>query len=240
MEKRVEGREARDRIGEICTALRRAILDQALKSGDKLPEDTLGERFGVSRTIARHALGQLAAEGLVDLRRNRGAAVARPSLEDARDLFDLRGGLEGVVVARLAGRLDEAQTAALRRHVATEEAARGKGDPVAIRLATEFHILLAEMTASPVLLRYVREVCLRCGLTLSLHGRPHSSDCAISEHRAIIDALASGDCAGAERLMATHLHAVADRALVEAPDLRSTDLMDVLAPYVDARDASGR
>ena len=68
-----------DRIGSICSALHKAIIEQALKPGTKLPEDTLGERFGVSRTIARHALGQLAAEGLVELRRNRGAVVATPS-----------------------------------------------------------------------------------------------------------------------------------------------------------------
>ena len=58
-----------DKVGTICRALRRAIIEQALEPGAKLPEDALGERFGVSRTIARHALGQLAAEGLVELRR---------------------------------------------------------------------------------------------------------------------------------------------------------------------------
>lgn len=234
--KRSGERPRGDRIGEICTVLRRAILDQALRPGVKLPEDALGERFGVSRTIARHALGQLAAEGLVELQRNRGATVARPSFEDARDLFDLRVGLEKVVVARLIGRLGATQLRALRAQVDAEEAARGQGDPMAIRLATEFHILLAEMTGSAVLLRYVREVCLRCGLTLSLHGRPHSAECAISEHRAIIDVLESGDRGAAERLMETHLHAVADRALVERESVRSMDLMDVLAPYL----ASGR
>lgn len=76
-----------DRVAAICTALRRAIIERALQPGDRLPEDALGERFGVSRTIARHALGQLAAEGLVDLRRNRIAVVATPSFEDARDIL---------------------------------------------------------------------------------------------------------------------------------------------------------
>ena len=66
-----------DKVGVICRALRRAIIEQALEPGAKLPEDSLGERFGVSRTIARHALGQLAAEGLVELRRNRIAVVRR-------------------------------------------------------------------------------------------------------------------------------------------------------------------
>ena len=70
---------AGDKVGTICRALRRAIIEQALEPGTKLPEDALGERFGVSRTIARQALGQLAAEGLVELRRNRIAVVETPS-----------------------------------------------------------------------------------------------------------------------------------------------------------------
>ena len=71
------------------------------------------ERFGVSRTIARQALGQLAGEGLVELRRNRIAVVATPSWAEARDTFDVRISLERLVVARLAGQLTPAQQAAL-------------------------------------------------------------------------------------------------------------------------------
>ena len=87
-----------DKVSVICRALRRAIIEQALEPGAKLPEDSLGERFGVSRTIARHALGQLAAEGLVELRRNRIAVVATPSWQEARDAFDIRIELERLVV----------------------------------------------------------------------------------------------------------------------------------------------
>lgn len=54
--------------------LRQAIIEQALLPGDKLPEDIIGERFGVSRTIVRGVLTRLFSEGLVDLRPNRGAA----------------------------------------------------------------------------------------------------------------------------------------------------------------------
>jgi DNA-binding transcriptional MocR family regulator len=61
-----------DRAKLIYRALRHAIIEQALEPGAKLPEDTIGERFGASRTIVRSALGRLASEGLVDLRRNRG------------------------------------------------------------------------------------------------------------------------------------------------------------------------
>lgn len=225
---------AADKAGMICRALRRAIIEQALEPGAALPEDALGERFGVSRTIARHALGQLAAEGLVELRRNRSAVVATPSWQEARDTFDIRIELERLVVRQLAGRLSPAQLATLRAHVDAEDAARGGAAPVSIRLATEFHILLAEMTESPILTRYVSELSYRCCLILSLYSRPHSSECAINEHRQLIDALAAGDAGKVMSLMHHHLDSVAERALVAQAKPRERDIMAILAPYAEA------
>lgn len=226
-----KGRGAPDKVAVICHALRRAIIEQALEPGTKLPEDALGERFGASRTIARHALGQLAAEGLVELRRNRIAVVATPSWQEARDTFDIRIELERLVVRQLAGRLTKAQLTALRTHTDAEDAARGESDPVSIRLATEFHILLATMTQSPILIRYVSEISYRCCLILSQFSRPHSSECAINEHRALVDALETGDVDKAVGLMHHHLDQVATRALVEEGKPRGRDIMDILAPY---------
>jgi DNA-binding GntR family transcriptional regulator len=96
---RSKAKPGTNRARLIYRALRLAIIEQALEPGAKLPEDAIGERFGASRTIVRSALGRLAAEGLVELRRNRGAAVATPAWEDARDTFDVRLGLERLVVA---------------------------------------------------------------------------------------------------------------------------------------------
>jgi DNA-binding GntR family transcriptional regulator len=223
----------KDRAGLIYRALRHAIIEQALEPGAKLPEDAIGERFGASRTIVRHALGQLAAEGLVELRRNRGATVATPSWEEARDIFDVRLGLENLVVQRLAGRLAPEQVKRLETHVDEEEKARGNNEPLSIRLATEFHILLAEMTGSPVLTRYVSEIASRCGLTLALYSRPHSSECAVSEHRAITAALAKGDCARAKSLMNEHLEAVAGRALIVPRPPKDRDIRNILTSYAE-------
>ncbi len=224
-----------DRASAICRAIRRAILERALMPGDKLPEDQLGERFGVSRTIARHALGQLASEGLVELRRNRIAVVATPSFEEARDEFDIRIELERLVVRALCGRLSQRQIEELRAHALEEEKARDGSEVVSLRLATEFHVRLAEMTGKPTLLRYVRETAYRSCLSLATFGRPHSSDCAIAEHREVIDALVAGDETRAMSVMAGHLDEVARRALLQTPEPRG-DLMDILAPYaaVDA------
>jgi DNA-binding GntR family transcriptional regulator len=184
----------------------------------------------------RRALSQLAAEGLVDLRPNRGAAVATPSWDEAHDTFEARLALERLVIARLAGRITREQVRQLKAHVSEEEKAQGQSEQRSIRLATEFHVLLAEMTGSPVLVRYVSELALRCGLILALYSRPHSADCAINEHREIIDALAAGDQPRAVALMTSHLDAVTSRALITPRPPKDRDIHDILAAYSERRE----
>lgn len=214
----------------ICETIRRAIIEQALKPGAKLPEDAIGASFGVSRTIVREALRRLAESGLVEIKRNHGARVARPSWEEARDIFDIRIALERIVVERLAGRLTPDQVKRLEEHAADEERAAGDREPRSVRLATEFHVLLAEMTGSDALARYVTDVSWRCGLTLTLYSRPHSSECGVNEHREIIAALTSGDAAGAVAVMDRHLQGVVGRALI-GPSDRAAEIGEILRLY---------
>jgi DNA-binding GntR family transcriptional regulator len=223
-----------DRSSAVYAGLRRAIIEQALSPGDKLPEDAIGESFNVSRTLVRGALMRLAAEGLVEQRRNKGATVASPSLADARDIFDVRRQLEDLVVQRLSKRLTAEQAAQLKAHVQQEQRAKGQDGPESIRLAGEFHLLLAEMTGNGLLARYVGEVVSRSSLILALYGRPHSSDCAVSEHMQLIDALADGDIAKARALMDHHLGAVQERALIKPAQTGEQALKSVLAGYADA------
>ncbi|MFC4235632.1 GntR family transcriptional regulator [Thalassospira xianhensis] len=223
--------KAKHRNELISSALRSAILERVLLPGMKLPEDSLGERFGVSRTLIRQALERLAAEGLVELRRNRGAMVAKPSLEEARDIFELRTQIEDLVISRVIKEMTPEKLVELEAHLAKEIEAEHASEPISIRLATEFHILLAKLAGSPVLLRYVEEIGYRCGLTLSLYARPHSTDCGIQEHRQIIDSLARGDEEKARELMRSHLTAVADRALITRKEAGPLVYLDALEPY---------
>src|SRR3954470_19591566 len=95
------------RSDSVYAGLRRAIIEQALLPGDKLTEDVIGERFGVSRTIVRAALARLNAEGLVDLPPNKGAAVAQPTLSEAHDVFEARMCIERQVLARLVEKVTD-------------------------------------------------------------------------------------------------------------------------------------
>src|ERR1700710_2829852 len=86
------------------TAIRQAIIEQALAPGTKLPEDSLGSHFGMSRTLIRAALARLVSEGLVESQLKRTAVVAQPSVEEARHVFEVRRCLEDEVVRLLIQR----------------------------------------------------------------------------------------------------------------------------------------
>ncbi len=209
-------------------ALKRAILDQALAPGSKLPEDSIDERMGVSRTLVREALLRLSEEGLVDLRPNKGATVAQPTLEEGRDLFLTRTALERLVVETLSGKLTKEQVDQLSAHIDDEEAARAERT-ISIRLSGEFHTLLAQMTNNVSLIRYVNDLVARSSLILTMYGRPHSSECAVSEHRELLDKLVSGDTPAAEALMIHHLDSITTRALLPKEDPNIRDVLSVYA-----------
>lgn len=213
----------------VYRALKRAILDQALGAGTKLPEDSIGDRLGVSRTIVRQALARLNGEGLVELRPHKGACVAEPSLEDGRNIFAVRRVLEQLVVDTLLGKLTAQQLRQLEAHVDAEDTAKANNAATSIQLAGEFHVLLAALTENDVLSRYVTELVSRSSLILSLYGRPHSSDCAVSEHRELIKALAGADREKARVLMTDHIDAITTRALLKTS--ADKDFPDLLAAY---------
>lgn len=216
-------------------ALRQAIMEHALTPGTKLPEDPLAEQFDISRTLVRTALARLASEGLIEIGNKRTATVAQPSLDEARAVFEVRRCLEAEVVRLACERWQIGWRAPLEAHVRAEQAAAKAGQAnVSIRLAGEFHIQLAQLSGNPLLTRYLSEVTTRCSLILAVYGRPHSSDCAITEHFALIDAMAAGDSVTAVRLMAEHLAGIEERALIPRTVRVERDLGSVLAQYAQA------
>jgi DNA-binding GntR family transcriptional regulator len=223
------------RIDFACKALRQAIIEQALPPGTKLPEHELGTRFGMSRTLVRAALAHLQSEGLVDAPPRRTATTAKPTLDEAKEVFEVRHTLEREVVRLVIARWQPEFGAELEGHVRAEEAARKAGDArISIRLAGEFHIRLGEMAGNGLLRRYLGEVVSRCSLILALYGRPHSADCAVNEHREIVAALRGRNADAAIAVMDHHLGSVEHRALLDHGRDAQFDLGAVLSRYADS------
>ena len=213
-------------------ALRQAIIEQAILPGAKLPEDEIATQFGISRTPVRAVLARLQAEGLVEMGGRRSAAVARPSLEEARQIFVVRRVLEREAVRLVVERWTEAFGTRLEQIIRDEDTARAQGDARAsIRLAGDFHIELAGMSGNLLLQRYLSETVSRCSLILALYSRPHSSDCAVNEHQEIVDALRAGNAAKVMDIMEAHVIGLERRALLPEEPPGAAGLASILTRY---------
>jgi DNA-binding GntR family transcriptional regulator len=218
-------------------ALRRAIIEQAIAPGTRLPEDELAVQFGVSRTPVRAVLARLQSEGLVHAGPRRTATVAEPSLAEGRKVFEVRRALEREAVRLVSRRWTPACACRLEEIVQQEEQARQSRDGAAsIRLAGDFHLALVELADNFLLHRYLAETVSRCSVILAVHSRPHSEDCAISEHRDIIDKLNAGSADGAADAMDAHIDAIVQRASLDTGERRPAPLAEVLGRYAAALD----
>jgi DNA-binding GntR family transcriptional regulator len=207
-----------------------AIVEQRLPPGTKLGEESLGEIFGVSRTLIRRVLQRLASEHVVESRPHRGAFVARPSVEEAREVFEARRALEAHAIDRLAHGLTPAGAERLRRHVAKERQAQAAGDRRGlIRLSGEFHLLLAELADNRAIARFLRELVSRTSLIIAVYEAPGESCCPVDEHAEIIEALARGRADVADQTMRAHLVGIEQRLRLDRLPEHSVDLHDALA-----------
>lgn len=89
------------RSEELAGLLRTEIVENRLSPGERLTEEGLAERYGMSRTPVREALRVLAREALLDYRPHAGYAVAAVSLDDIDDLYTIRVAIEEQVAARI-------------------------------------------------------------------------------------------------------------------------------------------
>jgi DNA-binding GntR family transcriptional regulator len=193
-------------VDEIYERIYVAILEHRLHPGTKLGEEKMADIFGVSRARIREVLARLAHEQIVELFPQRGAYVAKPTIEQARDIFEARRLIEPAVLRRLVDTLAADKVQRLRQHVELEADARQRGDKRAvIRLSGEFHTLLAELAGNSALARTMRELCMLTCLTIFLYDAPTAQSCRDDEHQMIIDAVAKRDGARAEQIMMDHL-----------------------------------
>ena len=212
----------------IVDAITTAIVERRLMPGTKLAEQKIADIFKVSRTLVRHALIQLARDRLVTLAPARGARVAEPSAEEARQVFEVRKMLEAAMVKRLCATIASAQVAELRAHLKSEQSALARTDVSGrTRLLADFHVVLARMLGNEALAQLLADLLSRCSLIALMVQSAHSAEHSFDEHVAIVDALERRDARAATKLMEDHLHHV-ERHLHLDPRVR--DLGWVLRP----------
>lgn len=221
MAARLERENAQD---EVYERIYTAIVEHRLHPGTKLVEERLAEIFGTSRARIREVLARMAHEQIVELIPQRGAYVARPTIEQAMHVFEARRLIEPAVLRRLIENLSPERVARLRHHCELEQGARRRDDKRSVvRLSGEFHILIAEQAGNTALARQMRELATLTCLIIVLYDAPTSSTCLADEHSEIIDAIARRDVALAESLMLEHLQHI-ERSLKLEPATEEVDL----------------
>lgn len=212
----------------IVESITTAIVERRLMPGTKLAEQKIADLFKVSRTIVRQALNQLSRDHLVTLTPARGAYVATPSVEEARQVFELRSMIESALIKQLCATITDAQLARLREHLAQEREAVARTDvPGRTRLLADFHVLLAELFGNTVLAQLLGDLLNRSSLIALMFQSAHSAEASQREHEQIVEALAQRDARAAVKLVAHHLHSV-ERNLRLNP--RTPDLAAALRP----------
>ncbi|WP_353136342.1 GntR family transcriptional regulator, partial [Limnohabitans sp.] len=193
----------------IVDALTKAIVEHRLHPGTKLAEQKLADHFGVSRTLIRQALFQLVQKRLIRMEPARGAFVATPSSDEARQVFAVRRMVEVEMTRSFVRHVTPAQIKALKDHVAEEKAAVSRGD-VAGRtdLLGDFHVRMAELMGNEVLAQILGELISRCALITLMYQSTNAAEHSAEEHAEILKAIAAKDEDLAVKLMDEHLRNV--------------------------------
>jgi DNA-binding GntR family transcriptional regulator len=191
---------------DLYRALADGIVSHVLAPGMRLKEETLAEAFGVSRTVLRPVLRRLAHVGLVVILPRRGAHVALPAVEEARQVFAARRVVEGGLLDQYKGPLDPAILVRLRAQIAAEDAARRDGDENAlVRISGEFHLILAEMTGNELMRGILRDLMARSTLITAIYQPNSEAGCRTDHHRVLLDLLECGCTQAAARFMIHHV-----------------------------------
>ncbi len=215
---------------DVYHAIHGAILDHRLPPGTRLAEIALAGLFGTTRTVVRKALARLEHEQLVELRANRGAVVASPSIDESRHLFAARRAIECAIVQSLSRSITRAQARELRALVRQEVSAYRRGEMrQGLKLSIAFHRTIAAMAGNTVLAQFLDQLVARTPLVvLAYRGPDGHAACTDDEHSAIAEAIASGAGDRASRLMSTHLDAIASQLRLVDED-PATDLATIFA-----------
>lgn len=192
----------------VFNTLRQAILTGDFLPGERLMEVTLAKRLGVSRTPVREAIRKLELEGLVDMIPRKGAAVARITVSDLKDVLEVRCHLEEFAASIACDRITEEEKAQLTVALkAFEQAIEDKDLRLIAQRDVEFHDVIFRATKNKRLLQIInnlREQIYRYRIEYIKDFGYHET--LVKEHKEILDAIFSGNKEAAEKIMRTHIY----------------------------------
>jgi DNA-binding GntR family transcriptional regulator len=192
-------------VDQVIAAVKSAIREARFAPGQRLVETDLMEQLGVSRGPVREALRRLAAEGLVQAERFRGASVLRMSRQQVIELNEIRGALEGFGASLAAVRLDGKGRERLMRLQRQSRSATGSSSYGDYNSA--FHRLIWDLSGNrelPESVEHTRLSIFRLQFHSVLLSAAHIAR-SRADHARIAEAILAGDGGAAEKAMRLHI-----------------------------------
>lgn len=213
---------------QVYGILHDAIAQGHFKPGQRLVERELCETLQISRPLLREVLRNLEAEGLIRPVEPRGLEVARITIDDAHNIYEIRLALEGIAVASFVRSASEAQRQVLHAAFASFEEACKTGDPKLVHTSkNRFYEAILEGCNNPILSEILtslhNRIQLLRGASLS---EPNRLPNTLNELRAIYDAVCSNDEALAKRACDTHVKNAA-RVTMKALERRQQAIEEI-------------
>ena len=185
---------------QIAVRIGGAIVEGEFKPGEKLKEVDLAKAFGVSRASVREALRLVESEGLVTILPQRGAQVTTLTVEEVRDIFEIRANLMGLACQRLAAETTPDTARRLDELLKALRTTRDDGEAYARASLSisEYCVRHAgSKRLADLILSFGRQTARYTRLSLSTAERRRLS---LAHWRELVDAVTSGKQAAAERL----------------------------------------
>jgi DNA-binding GntR family transcriptional regulator len=194
-------------VDQVYSATRERISSGSLPRGARVHQEDLAEELGVSRTPVREALRRLAAEGLVEMRTNRGARVADVDQVGMRVSYEARTVIEPGAARLAAARQLQEPLARMRAAVAAQRRSL-RNVQRSFEANREFHLALATASGNEFLVQFAERLWVaRIGETI--YERQVQTQermlLDVREHEQIIEAIEAGDGRRAESLARRHL-----------------------------------
>jgi DNA-binding GntR family transcriptional regulator len=221
---------------ELVARLRDLIVEGELTPGARVPERTLCERFGVSRTPLREALKVLGSEGILELLPNRGATVARLTAADLDEMFPVMGALEALAGELACERITDEQIAEIRALHYQMVLHHKRGElPQYFRLNQRIHELIMDTAGNATLTRMYNGLAGRIRRARYVANMSAARwDKAVEEHEAMLLALAERDGPRLARILKQHL---ANKCATVKESLLADEGTEAAAPEAKRRPA---
>lgn len=175
--------------------VRDAVIRGDLSPGDKVNQEEIATRLGISRMPVREALRRLEERGFVTIEPHRGAFVTEISTEHVREVYEVRRVLEAANAAEAARRMDDERISRLATILEQAGAAADAGDRVALsELNRDFHLVGHEASGNRTMNQIISDLTLHSQRYRLLHASlPVRAHMAHDEHERILEAWRAHD-----------------------------------------------